>query len=150
MKSNVRSVGYSGPVFANGCQQRADSTCEIEKKFYVYFPPTTNGRMLRYGPTNGNLPGLFTDPGSWSSFDVSVVVTTALKPRASALPPSGFAGGVFDGRFVYFPAASSGDSRVLRCVNLEFLSTWIIIICLSFFSILSTMRFSTTEKLPRV
>lgn len=71
---------------------------------YVYFVPAQGARVTRYDvkPTS--------DGGSpWTSYDAASVVASG--------GPSGFAGGVFDGRYVYFAPNQGGgkpQSGVLR------------------------------------
>jgi len=60
---------------------------------YIYFVPDYNGSdysgtVLRFDTT-----GNFSTAGSWSAYDASIT---------SGLTTKGFAGGVFDGRYVYF------------------------------------------------
>jgi hypothetical protein len=66
---------------------------------YVYFVPagagTTSALVLRFDVT-----AIFEDASSWSTFD-----TTTLSSSAK-----GFAGGAFDGRYVYLTPYSNGDS----------------------------------------
>ncbi len=60
---------------------------------FVYFVPFNNGtwtgEILRYDTT-----GVFSNPGSWTSFD----------PNANGVGsnPVGYAGAIFDGRYIYF------------------------------------------------
>ena len=78
---------------------------------YVYFVPHTSsysdyhGRVLRY-----DTKAVLTASNSWAVFDAG---------SASELNAKGYAGGIFDGRYVYFaPCATSYGSsyhgRVLR------------------------------------
>jgi hypothetical protein len=62
---------------------------------YVYFVPNDNyasGLVTRY-----DTQGLFTDPGSWTTFDL-----TGVDPNAR-----GFSGAAFDGRYLYLPQFQS-------------------------------------------
>ncbi|MEK7211188.1 MAG: hypothetical protein AAB731_00985, partial [Patescibacteria group bacterium] len=77
---NANSKGFAGGVFDGR---------------YVYFVPYvkalgggTNGQVTRYDTT-----GSFGSAGSWSVFDTAANVNANSK---------GFAGGTFDGRYVYF------------------------------------------------
>ncbi len=87
--NGMTTVGYAGAVFDGR---------------YVYFVPYQNGvsahgRVLRY-----DTQGTFTNAASWSGYDAS---------QTGSGGATGYTGGVFDGRYVYFsPTAAHG--RVLR------------------------------------
>lgn len=72
-------IGFTGAVFDGR---------------YVYFVPGTtgaffHGEVMRYDTT-----GSFTVAGSWSAYDAGA--------HGVGLSPAGFAGALFDGRYVYF------------------------------------------------
>jgi hypothetical protein len=86
--SGLKTIGYRGAVFDG---------------HYVYFAPyddgvTYHGRVLRYD-TQMDLMSA----GSWSAYDAG---------NTSGLNTTSYEGGVFDGRYIYFGPADSGN--VLR------------------------------------
>ncbi len=69
---------------------------------FVYFVPRGNGVVTRYDTTVS-----FASPGAWGSYDVTR--TVPLIDAGAGQVSATYAGGAFDGRFVYFiPADTSG------------------------------------------
>ena len=85
--SGLNAVGYEGGVFDGR---------------YIYFVPNFNGTysgvVLRLDTT-----GNFTSSGSWSAYDAG---------STSGLNTTGFLGGVFDGRYVYFTPNANGSGTI--------------------------------------
>jgi hypothetical protein len=87
----VNSVSYIGAVFDGR---------------YVYYVPSTltglstgSGQILRFDTTQ-----FFSQSSSYASFNAANVTGGGI----------GFNGGVFDGRYVYFVPATSGNTAVTR------------------------------------
>lgn len=71
---------------------------------YVYLVPRGNGIVTRLDTTQPN----FAAVSSWSTYDTTRQVTT------DAGSPLSFAGGTFDGRFVYFVPTFGSPPRLVR------------------------------------
>jgi hypothetical protein len=77
---------------------------------YVYFVPYEVGSSQVSVAARFDTQGVFDAGASWSSFDLSTLAGDG------GAPLSGFTGGVFDGRYVYFVPRNDGspDGRVVR------------------------------------
>ena len=79
---NSQSTGFEGAIFDGR---------------YVYLVPNTNGQITRYDTT-----APFTTSSSYATFDTKAFVSSN---------STGFTGGVFDGRYVYYAPNATARSR---------------------------------------
>jgi hypothetical protein len=77
--------------------------CVFDGQF-VYFVPRGNAIVLRVDTTATN----FATASSWSTYDITRLLTT------EAGESTAFAGGTFDGRFVYFVPSFDSPPRLVR------------------------------------
>jgi hypothetical protein len=73
---------------------------------YVFFSPYTSGSTVRL-----DTQASFTDKGSWSSYDVSGVLSGS---------STGFFGAAFDGRYAYFTPYSAGTQSTVDGVVVRY------------------------------
>jgi len=85
--SGLNTAGYEGGVFDGR---------------YVYFVPNFNGTAYSGAVLRLDTTGNFTSSLSWSAYDAG---------NTSGLNATGFLGGTFDGRYVYFTPNANGSGN---------------------------------------